>query len=243
MSIIRRAMNVILPQKCTVCSSLAVPREEVITKLPDGMALCFDCMSDLAPMPEDKRWMLCLSEPYSGDPIPSLTLYMPFKYNGFFSRAVPAMKFQGKSQVAEFMGMLLGNMLKEDKVVADLIVSVPLSEERLKERGYNQAEIIAQAASEVVGIPAAHDVLERVKDTERQTSVDDKAGRGSNVDRAFRVREGWDITDVRILLIDDVATTGHTLHSVAETLYAAGARNVLCCAVCGNRYSTNDEVF
>ena len=104
MSIIRRAMDVMLPQRCTVCSSLAVPREEVITKLPQGMALCFDCMSDLAPMPEDKRWMLCLSEPYSGDPIPSLTLYMPFKYDGFFSRAVPAMKFQGKSQIAEFMG-------------------------------------------------------------------------------------------------------------------------------------------
>lgn len=243
MNILRRAVDTILPPKCSVCSKLAAPSEDIGISLPEGMHLCFECLSDIVPNASDKRFMLCLSEPYSGDPIPSLTLYMPFNYEGFFSRAVPVMKFQSRREIAGFMGNILGELMRSDGVSGDLIVPVALSEQRLRERGFNQAEEIASAVSSVTGIPMAGGVLERTRETLRQTEIVDKMSRGANVDRAFAVREDRDIRGNVIILIDDVATTGNTLHSAAEAIIKAGAARVICCAVCGNRYSSNAEVF
>jgi len=243
MNLIRNAVDAILPPKCSVCSKLAVQKEQTAIDLPDGMALCFDCLSDIVPNPIDKRWMLCLSEPYSDDPIPSLPLYMPFGYEGFFSRAVPAMKFQSKKEIAVFMGMILGELMVKDRIEGDLIVPIPLSDKRLHERGFNQAEVIASSVSDKTGIPCAGDVLIRTKETLRQTGLSDNLSRGANVDKAFTVNSDWEISGNRIILLDDVATTGNTLHSAAEALHRSGAGKVLCCAVCGNRYSSNAEVF
>ena len=243
MNIFRKAVDTILPPKCSVCSKLAASSEEIGISLPEGMNLCFDCLSDIVPNPVDKRWMLCLSEPYSEDPYPSLALYMPFNYEGFFSRAVPVMKFQSRREIASFMGNILGELMKSDGITGDLIVPVALSRARLLERGFNQAGAIAESVSFVMGIPAAEDVLIRTRETLRQTEIVDKMNRGANVDRAFAVNDEWDIKGNKIILIDDVATTGNTLHSAAQALYEAGAASVLCCAVCGNRYSSNAEVF
>ena len=67
--------------------------------VPDDFHICFDCLSGLITQPPDRRFFMCLSEPYEGDPHPDLPLYMPFPYKGFFEKAVPSMKFHSHPEL------------------------------------------------------------------------------------------------------------------------------------------------
>lgn len=242
MSLIRMAAEMIFPPCCSICGRTADTVGRLGFDLPDGVSLCFECMSSIVPFDKDRRWTLCLSEPYDQDPIKGLRLYIPYAYDGFFSRAVPAVKFSKKEGLACFLGRLLGEMLKEDNVTADLIVPVPLSAGRLKERGFNQAFLIAREAGKVLSVPVGEDVLIRRKDTKRQTELRDNFQRSRNVEKAFILNPEWDIEGLRLILVDDVSTTGNTLHEAAMVLKDHGAFP-MCACVCGNRNVKNAESF
>jgi len=106
----------------------------------------------------------------------------------------------------------------------DVIVPVPLHPARERERGFNQAMLLAEllAASTTVPLRA---VLERTRYTTTQTAYD-RAERMENLHGAFRLRKNKDVRDLRVLLIDDVLTTGSTLSECARVLKAAGAVSV-----------------
>lgn len=107
---------------------------------------------------------------------------------------------------------------------AELLVPVPLGQKRLKERGYNQAELIAWPFAMATAVDYAPDALQRVRDTRSQVGLS-RRERRDNVRAAFRGNAAR-VHGRRILLVDDVATTGSTLSSCAEALFAAGARDV-----------------
>ena len=98
-------------------------------------------------------------------------------------------------------------------------------------------------AAKINGIPSAEDCLIRTRDTGRQSEIHDSNKRAGNVRGAFKVNDGWDVTGLRIIVVDDVATTGATLHEAAMALYKAGASKVLCVALAGNRTVKNAEPF
>jgi competence protein ComFC len=106
----------------------------------------------------------------------------------------------------------------------DVIVPVPLHPARERERGFNQATLLAAllAASTTAPLRA---VLERTRSTTTQTAYD-RAERMENLHGAFRLRKNQDVRDLRVLLIDDVLTTGSTLSECARVLKAAGALSV-----------------
>jgi competence protein ComFC len=106
----------------------------------------------------------------------------------------------------------------------DLIVPVPLHPARERERGFNQAALLAELLAESMRVPARA-VLERTRYTTTQT-VHDRAERMENLAGAFRLRKNRDVRDLRVLLIDDVLTTGSTLSECARVLRAAGAVSV-----------------
>ena len=133
--------------------------------------------------------------------------------------------------------------MRNEGIKADLIIPIPLSEERLEERGFNQAYEICYPAAKINGIPSAEDCLIRTRDTGRQSEIHDSNKRAGNVRDAFKVNDGWDVTGLRIIVVDDVATTGATLHEAAKALYKAGAAKVLCVALAGNRTVKNAEPF
>lgn len=252
LSFLKETLNFMFPACCAVCGKLA-DADDRFTQYdvfcrdydgsPSGLHICGKCLSSLAPGSPDSRWMFCLSDPYEGDPLPGLPLYMLLAYDGAAKRAVPAVKFGKKPKLANLMGCLLGTCLKSDDVHADLIVPVPLSPARMKERGFNQAAEIAKPAAAILGIPYSGDVLLRTRNTNRQTELRGKSARIANMTGAFTASEDWDLKGLNVIVVDDVATTGFTLHEAALALYEAGASKVLCAAFAGNRQALNPDAY
>ena len=106
----------------------------------------------------------------------------------------------------------------------DCIVPIPLGQKRLQERGYNQVALIARPLAMAMKIDFEADAISRVRETRSQVGLT-KLERRENVREAFQAKPKRVINRI-ILLMDDVATTGSTLSSCAEALYAAGARDV-----------------
>src|SRR5204862_7640393 len=115
---------------------------------------------------------------------------------------------------------------KDDKALAaDLIIPVPLSGRNQRDRGYNQAALLARHIGAYVGLPVA-EVLRRPHAARPQSLTQDAAARRRNVEGAFALRRSASIDGHRVLLIDDVATTGATLDACARVLRSAGAKRV-----------------
>jgi ComF family protein len=107
-----------------------------------------------------------------------------------------------------------------------LLIPVPLSGKRLIERGFNQAEILALAIGKHTGIPCAKDVLERELHFAMHRAGMDKKARDKSVKKAFTIRRPKKAAGERIVLVDDVYTTGSTASACAKALKSAGAREV-----------------
>jgi competence protein ComFC len=106
----------------------------------------------------------------------------------------------------------------------DIIIPVPLHPTRQRERGFNQASLLAELLSAQVSIPSKP-ALERIRYTTTQTALD-RTERMENLHNAFRLRKNMDVRGLRVLLIDDVLTTGSTLSECARILKRAGAISV-----------------
>jgi len=131
-------------------------------------------------------------------------------------------KYHRQSQVAIDFGKLMANDLMGTDFFSgiDLIVPVPLSRHRLRQRGYNQSERLAKGISKVTSIPVDTTCIERTKDNPTQThlTLDE---RRENVANIFRARNVNHLNGKHILLVDDVITTGSTMRACATTLLSA----------------------
>jgi ComF family protein len=134
--------------------------------------------------------------------------------------AIYSLKYHGLRRLAEPLGDRLAQTWQAAGLHADMIVPVPLHPERLAERGYNQAELLAGALAERLALPMRDDVLVRVRATPSQVHLH-PAERRNNVHGAFAC--GLELTGSHVLLIDDVCTTGATLEACAATLRGHGA--------------------
>lgn len=137
--------------------------------------------------------------------------------------AIHVLKYQNHQAVAAVLANLLADAYRRYTLAVDLIVPVPLHATRLKERGYNQSELLAGQLSRLLQLPVDATTLQRIKKTEAQVALG--AGeRQKNVANAFAAKTT--LFDQKILLIDDVCTTGSTLDACATALKAAGAASV-----------------
>ena len=144
---------------------------------------------------------------------------------------VHSIKYGGLWSAAEAAGERLGHHLERapDRWLPDLIIPVPLHPARLRERGYNQSACIARGVSRISGVPVCENAAVRTRDTATQTSLD-HLRRRKNVAGAFRVRRPEIIRDARVLIVDDVVTTGATVGALAQALLQSGCR--ACAAAC-----------
>ncbi|MFH1388880.1 MAG: phosphoribosyltransferase family protein, partial [Patescibacteria group bacterium] len=115
-----------------------------------------------------------------------------------------------------------------------IVLPIPISRKREKERGFNQAEIIAKAVCKEFGLTMDTSILERIRDTSKQFGLH-KAERGQNIHGAFAVKKDPQVQKLvcggKLLLVDDICTTGSTLMEVSHALYNAGAKDVRCFAL------------
>lgn len=140
------------------------------------------------------------------------------------------MKYRNRPFIAEDLGTELGECIRVNcnDGKFDVITFIPSGEERMKERGYNQAQLLAQSAGQALGIPVKE--LLTAKDSAHQVGLTAAERFENSVDR-FSVKDGEDISDKRIIVIDDVLTTGSTMAAASVQLKNAGAEYILAATV------------
>jgi ComF family protein len=150
----------------------------------------------------------------------------PFVYGGALLEAIHRYKYRRAWDLGRSLGELLACSLdRTDLQPANLVLPVPLHPRRLQERGFDQAVPLARAVSRRLGAPMLPRALRRIRHTPAQTRLSGRA-RWENVAGAFAVPRPPQVASARILLIDDVLTTGATARACSRALLAAGASHV-----------------
>jgi ComF family protein len=225
--VLRSALDLALPQLCPAC------RETV-----EGRGLCASCWSKLSFI--TRPYCERLGIPFVYDPGPGIlsmeAIADPPSYNRAraavrfdeISRAlVHALKYGDRLDLAPMMGRWVAQAGHELLADADALVPVPLHWRRQWARRFNQSAMLAATISAASGVPIAAGALKRVKATVQQVGLS-RAERGDNIQGAFRVPETGKaaVAGRRLVLVDDVLTSGATVEGCARALLRAGAANV-----------------
>ena len=155
----------------------------------------------------------------------------PLFYTGPVRASIHRFKFRGKAGYGVYFAGRMAKCVRENcRDEIDLVTWVPISKKRLRKRGYNQSQILAEELARLLCLPAEA-TLGKIGDNPPQSSLKGAEKRRANVLNMYRCLPGQDISGKRILLVDDVVTTGATLAECARELLMAGAETVVCCAV------------
>ena len=211
-------INLFLPPRCVGCRQ-------------PGAWLCVECMSRV-PRVHSPFCARCGDAVVAGElcvrcqtsPLQIESIRSVVYFEGVLREAIHYFKYRGRTVLAEPFGKLMAAYWMQHAVLIDVVVPVPLHAARLRERGYNQAALLAREMARQVGLAVNEHVLVRQRATASQVKLD-ASQRKENVRAAFRcLNDGLD--GKRVLLIDDVYTTGATLEACAVALYDGGARSV-----------------
>lgn len=217
MKILSTILELVFPSKCLSCGK-------------NGTELCIDCLNDTRMAEREcAKWIYPLFD--YRDPI--------------IKKAVASMKYKNKKRIADILGeVLYDHMLEElselsmmENFRESILIPIPLSRKRLRERGYNQAELICKKLIEInnlrhsVDIKLEKDILIKIKGDVHQAHLSNRKERLENIIDSFFIKENKQnpeiIKNKNIILIDDVTTTGATLEEAKKTLKKAGARKVI----------------
>ena len=159
----------------------------------------------------------------------------PLYYEADVKKAILRYKFHGAQAYADSFGELLASCIYQDlEGPYDILSWVPLDAGRRRSRGYDQAELLARAAGKRLRQEPVR-VLRKRRGVRPQSKTGDPARRKANIAGAYRAADPALVAGKRILLIDDIVTTGSTLSECAKTLLLAGAEDVRCAALASTR--------
>lgn len=231
-NIARKIKDALFPMDCTcdICG------EELVADT--RYRLCSRCVDEL-PFADGHRCLSC------GVPLKDESDYCnrcqyqkyafvknrsPLVYDGLAKKAIYTLKFGKKKYIAQTLGALMADEFLKSGMQAEIIVFVPMTDKEEKKRGFNQSELLAQEVGGRLNIPVLP-ALVKIKDTSAQKELRGK-DRATNLEGAFSCAFGQ-VKGRKLLLVDDIFTTGATADECAKVLLKAGARevNVLTCAV------------
>ena len=225
---LRVALDVALPPLCPSCRA----------PLGDGVGLCAPCWSELSLI--EPPYCARLGIPFTYDPGPGLLSMEAIadppaydraraavRYDDIARALVLSFKYGDRLDLAPMMGRWMARAGRELLSDADALLPVPLHWRRLWARRFNQSAALAGAIADISGVPVLHDALKRVRATPQQVGLS-KTERADNVQGAFRVpaEEKANVAGRRLVLIDDVLTSGATVDTCARALLRAGAAHV-----------------
>lgn len=210
-------LDLLFPPKCPFCQ-----------KVQDAPGMCPSCEASLPRTDESLRTLrgglLCAA---------------PLWYEGPVREAVRRFKFHGGVSAAGPLGELIAQAAAERLSGGfDTVTWVPVSAKRLRRRGYDQSRLLAESACKLWGVePEA--LLRKIRDNPAQSSLDSAGDRWRNAQGVYEAEK--EAAGKRILLIDDVCSTGSTLVSAAGALLSAGAAGVVCAAAAFPRPEGENE--
>jgi ComF family protein len=226
-------LNLVYPDTCFLCS-VPVARHQ-------DCGVCAGCWDKALALQIKRPRCSCCGIPFHnfeeeaehlcGDCILRLPPYAAARSFGYYtaelSGLIQGLKFQGRRNLIGLLAPLLASTFFETwgREEFDLLAPVPLHPKRRRERGYNQAELLASALSRRIAVPFCADAIARIRPTLPQVGLSEPQ-RQENVSNAFRCRHPQRISKKRILLIDDVMTTGATAASAARCMLDGGALRV-----------------
>lgn len=194
-------LKLLFPDRCAGCRKL-------------GGLLCGACRAALVPYPGGDR---------RAPPASLSDVQIAFLFKSPLREAIHQLKYRRVQRMAQPLGELLAAHVCGPAATADAVLAIPLHAARLRERGFNQAEALASEVARALRRPLVGDQLIRTRATEQQAHLDARA-RAANMRDAF----AWHGAPPprRLILVDDVYTTGATMGACAEALRAAGAEAV-----------------
>ena len=157
------------------------------------------------------------------------------RYNEFVKESIHRIKYNGRKEYLGFYGKCIAKIYKNKfkEISPEYLIPVPIHDARLRERNYNQAEVLAEAISRElenygIDIPVNSELIYRTKNT-RVLNKLDNADRGNELKDAFLVSDVSDIE--KVIIVDDIYTTGSTINNIAKTLKNAGIKEVYFVAI------------
>ena len=239
MNIIKFILKFLYPGTCPVCGEV---QEQLVTD--DGVArICPDCEKKLKrvatpfclrcgkPLETDR-----VRREYCADCMRRRHAYVQgravFVYQGAIIGSMHRLKYSNRRDYAAIFAREAYKTYADwiKRIAPDALIPVPLHKKRRQERGYNQAELIARELARLTGIPVENKLLFRGTNTkpQRQLSVEE---RKNNLKNAFQMSKNI-VQLEKVLLIDDIYTTGSTVDAAAETLMSAGVKKVYALCIC-----------
>lgn len=220
MNIVNLFQYIFLCEQCRQCRKLVATHYEFST-------ICSRCKPELTINQMPLEFLSLVG----GAEIPVISALV---YEGLPRKLVRRLKYEDDRLVAEDLAVQMSRCLRENFVIEELnplLIPVPLSKKRLKERGFNQAKLLSEKLSEITGITMSTNVLSRSKETLPQHHLS-KAERKENLQGAFALLK-FDLAPFDLVLVDDVYTSGATLAEAAATLAKGNPASVR--AICAAR--------
>ena len=209
MKVMNWLLDLIYPPRCAFCRRLLDRQEK---------GVCRFCRPKLPYVPADGQVQhfrnvdKCLS---------------PLYYHGSVKDSLHRYKFGGATAYADIYSEFIVKCIDENQISCDSITWVPLSRRRLRKRGYDQAELLAKLIAKHLGQRPVR-LLKKLRDTPPQSRTGSAEKRRANIAGAYACLRPALVQGKRILLVDDIVTTGATLSEAAKVLKKAGAKEVIC---------------
>ncbi len=208
-------LNFVYPPLCHLCEAYLHPDEKLI---------CNTCWQSLRRAAPDAQ--------AAGNDFDLDGVYSLWEFGDGVQRIIHEIKFNRKKSLADKVGFELASLVAENQALreVDVIIPLPLHHTRRRIRGYNQSHLLSIPISARAGFPIVEAAVRRVKSTKPQARLSARK-RLDNVKGAFMVTDPERVAGKRVLLVDDVVTTGATLNACALALQAAGAGRVVALTV------------